>query len=131
MKADVNNSCTAKSVGRRLAAYTTKVSKLQQQKNITKNIFDFFLKKLLTNDLICGKIFRYCGTTGYTVRLGKSGPCKNYQTLYADMAELADAHGSGPCERKFMQVQLLLSALQKASQIREAFFVTFYTLRVL
>ena len=28
----------------------------------------------------------------------------------ADMAELADAHGSGPCERKFMQVQVLLSA---------------------
>ena len=26
------------------------------------------------------------------------------------MAELADAHGSGPCERKFLQVQLLLSA---------------------
>lgn len=29
---------------------------------------------------------------------------------YADMAELADAHGSGPCECKFMQVQVLLSA---------------------
>ena len=29
---------------------------------------------------------------------------------YADMAELADAHGSGPCERKFLQVRLLLSA---------------------
>lgn len=28
----------------------------------------------------------------------------------ADMAELADAHGSGPCERKFLQVQVLLSA---------------------
>ena len=26
------------------------------------------------------------------------------------MAELADAHGSGPCEGDFMQVQLLLSA---------------------
>ena len=26
------------------------------------------------------------------------------------MAELADAHGSGPCERKFLQVQVLLSA---------------------
>lgn len=29
---------------------------------------------------------------------------------HADMAELADAHGSGPCESNFMQVQLLLSA---------------------
>ncbi len=25
------------------------------------------------------------------------------------MAELVDAHGSGPCERKFLQVQVLLS----------------------
>ena len=29
---------------------------------------------------------------------------------YADMAELADAHGSGPCDRKVMEVQVLLSA---------------------
>ena len=29
---------------------------------------------------------------------------------YADMAELADAHGSGPCESNFMQVQVLLPA---------------------
>ena len=26
------------------------------------------------------------------------------------MAELADAHGSGPCESNFMEVQVLLSA---------------------
>ena len=32
------------------------------------------------------------------------------QLSRADMAELADAHGSGPCESNFMQVQLLLSA---------------------
>ena len=32
---------------------------------------------------------------------------------YADMAELADAHGSGPCESNFMQVQVLLSAPKK------------------
>ena len=32
------------------------------------------------------------------------------QLLYADMAELADAHGSGPCESNFMEVQVLLSA---------------------
>ena len=30
--------------------------------------------------------------------------------IFADMAELADAHGSGPCESDFMQVQVLLSA---------------------
>ena len=28
----------------------------------------------------------------------------------ADMAELADAHGSGPCEGSFMKVRILLSA---------------------
>ena len=33
---------------------------------------------------------------------------------YADMAELADAHGSGPCESNFMQVQVLLSAPKSA-----------------
>ena len=30
--------------------------------------------------------------------------------FYAGMAELADAHGSGPCESNFMQVQVLLPA---------------------
>ena len=30
------------------------------------------------------------------------------------MAELADAHGSGPCESNFMQVQVLLSAPKKS-----------------
>ena len=29
------------------------------------------------------------------------------------MAELADAHGSGPCESNFMQVQVLLPAPEK------------------
>ncbi len=29
------------------------------------------------------------------------------------MAELADAHGSGPCESNFMQVQVLLPAPDK------------------
>ncbi len=32
---------------------------------------------------------------------------------YAGMAELADAHGSGPCESNFMQVQLLLPAPER------------------
>ena len=33
------------------------------------------------------------------------------------MAELADAHGSGPCEGNFMQVQLLLSAPENGQYI--------------
>ena len=33
---------------------------------------------------------------------------------YAGMAELADAHGSGPCESNFMQVQVLLPAPKTA-----------------
>ena len=33
-----------------------------------------------------------------------------YSDWYAGMAELADAHGSGPCESNFMQVQVLLPA---------------------
>ena len=32
------------------------------------------------------------------------------ECLFADVAELADAHGSGPCESNFMQVQVLSSA---------------------
>ena len=38
---------------------------------------------------------------------------RNVETLYADMAELADAHGSGPCEGYFMKVRILLSAPEK------------------
>ena len=36
-------------------------------------------------------------------------------TKYAGMAELADAHGSGPCESDFMQVQVLFPAPTKNS----------------
>lgn len=32
------------------------------------------------------------------------------EDFHAGMAELADAHGSGPCESNFMQVQVLLPA---------------------
>ena len=39
---------------------------------------------------------------------------KALQLLYADMAELADAHGSGPCESNFMEVQVLLSAPRRS-----------------
>ena len=41
--------------------------------------------------------------------------------IFADMAELADAYGSGPYESDFMQVQVLLSAPAK-SQILSGFF---------
>ncbi len=46
----------------------------------------------------------------------------------ADMAELADAHGSGPCEGSFMKVRILLSApkmlnfQRKRHLIQGAFF---------
>ena len=36
------------------------------------------------------------------------------------MAELADAHGSGPCESNFMEVQVLLAAPLGASDISHA-----------
>ena len=46
------------------------------------------------------------------------------------MAELADAHGSGPCESNFMQVQLLLSAPKKSGveifRVSAPFFVVYY-----
>ena len=41
----------------------------------------------------------------------------------ADMAELADAHGSGPCEGSFMKVRILLSAPERrASPVKETLF---------
>ena len=40
----------------------------------------------------------------------------------AGMAELADAHGSGPCESNFMQVQVLFPAPEKALASASAFF---------
>ena len=39
------------------------------------------------------------------------------------MAELADAHGSGPCESDFMQVQVLLSAPEKDVKFHIFFFL--------
>ena len=36
------------------------------------------------------------------------------------MAELADAHGSGPCECKFMQVQVLLPAPVESLDTQDA-----------
>ncbi len=49
------------------------------------------------------------------------------------MAELADAHGSGPCESNFMHVQVMLSApfskcLQDFS--RKHFFYLYFALSV-
>ena len=43
------------------------------------------------------------------------------------MAELADAHGSGPCESNFMQVQVLLSAPKNRQDSQETCrFFTYY-----
>ncbi len=48
---------------------------------------------------------------GYTTSVNLQNHVSYLQKIkYADMAELADAHGSGPCESNFMQVQVLLSA---------------------
>jgi hypothetical protein len=41
----------------------------------------------------------------------KKGPCRIFLT--ADMAELADALGSGPSGRKAVEVRVLLSAPEK------------------
>ena len=38
------------------------------------------------------------------------------------MAELADAHGSGPCEGNFMEVRILLSAPIKTQSFCSEFF---------
>ena len=38
------------------------------------------------------------------------------------MAELADAHGSGPCEGNFMEVRILLSAPIKTQSLCSEFF---------
>ena len=39
------------------------------------------------------------------------------------MAELADAHGSGPCEGNFMEVRILLSAPIKTQSKSSEFFL--------
>ena len=40
------------------------------------------------------------------------------------MAELADAHGSGPCESNFMEVRLLLPAPQTGRLMLSGFLVS-------
>ena len=62
-------------------------------------------------------ISHHCGKCGFQHSHDSSKRlCYNTKTetllkiKYADMAELADAHGSGPCESNFMEVQVLLSA---------------------
>lgn len=40
------------------------------------------------------------------------------------MAELADAHGSGPCEGNFMEVRILLSAPIKTQSFCSEFFLS-------
>ena len=41
--------------------------------------------------------------------------------IYAAMAELADAHGSGPCESNLMEVQVLLAAPEKRTFVYQKF----------
>ena len=50
------------------------------------------------------------------------------QDCDADMAKLADAHGSGPCELKFLQVQILLSAPDWRIIVGMKLFRTLYRL---
>ena len=49
-----------------------------------------------------------------------------YKRQDADMAELADAHGSGPCGGNFMQVRLLLSAEKGLVKIDSSIFTSFF-----
>ncbi len=51
------------------------------------------------------KIYLKVSSTSVALSRVKCMRAKN-----AGMAELADAHGSGPCESNFMQVQVLLPA---------------------
>ena len=39
--------------------------------------------------------------------------CNRILMLYAEVAELVDAHGSGPCESNLLRVQVPSSALKK------------------
>ena len=45
------------------------------------------------------------------------------------MAELADAHGSGPCDRKVMEVQVLLSAPRRNHHKGHSFIMMVHFLR--
>ena len=47
----------------------------------------------------------------------RAGPKKAKKVANADMAELADAHGSGPCGGDSIQVQVLLSAPSNSLEI--------------
>ena len=49
--------------------------------------------------------------------------------LYAEVAELVDAHGSGPCESNLLRVQVPSSALSfKAFRVvsRKAYFISVF-----
>ena len=45
---------------------------------------------------------------------------------YTDVAELADAHGSGPCESNFMKVRILLPAPDKTAAFYRKSAVFFF-----
>ena len=48
---------------------------------------------------------------------------------YAVVAELADAHGSGPCEVTLMQVQVLFPAPKDSSEM-ESLFIDFINKKI-
>ena len=50
-------------------------------------------------------------------RLAYNATTRLERVANADMAELADAHGSGPCESSLIQVGVLLSALKNSLEI--------------
>ena len=65
-----------------------------------------------------------CKNRGFICRYGGIGRRAWFRKIkYADMAELADAHGSGPCESNFMQVQVLLSAPYKSDTLLGVRFI--------
>ena len=83
--------------------------------NCRKNIKKFFKSPWQTprDCAIILMLFMWCIKQHTWIRL--FAPLRfdrrvKIRSSYADMAELADAHGSGPCESNFMEVQVLLSA---------------------
>ena len=60
--------------------------------------------------------------------------CNRILMLYAEVAELVDAHGSGPCESNLLRVQVPSSALSfKAFRVvsRKAYFIILKILRTI
>ena len=74
---------------------------------------------------------RVVGRRSVLSKLPDNPQQNNYKTKYADMAELADAYGSGPYESDFMQVRPLLSAPKRSKENLCSFFIILSLLFVL